>query len=216
MSPTSALITLLLTGAATYGQRIPQAWDDAALASMQTPLRDPSRTPKHMASGTYNRMPVLTVYKTYPVYAAGREPAGYLERFRTLEPEIAFHPDRLHTPEEWAKAGEAIFDAPTFFQNPDQAPAGPRHFPAAGVPVAADSTYPFSRYVIRKKGEVELGGNSCAVCHTRVMPDGSVLKGAQGNFPAERILSVSLRAFAKQGTGDMMVAHLLKPMLRLF
>jgi mono/diheme cytochrome c family protein len=82
--------------------------------------------------------------------------------------------------------------------------------------VAADGTYPFTRYVIRKKGEVELGGNSCAVCHTRVMPDGSVLKGAQGNLPIERVLSVSLRALAKQGTGDMMVAQFLKPMLRNF
>ena len=48
------------------------------------------------------------------------------------------------------------------------------------------------------------------------MPDGSVLKGAQGNFPVERVLSVSLRALAKQGTGDMMVAQFLKPMLRSF
>jgi mono/diheme cytochrome c family protein len=202
--------------ASSLGQTIPSAWDEAALASMQTPLREPSRTPKHMTSGTYNRIPVLPIYKTYPVYAPGREPADYMERLRELEPEEVFHPDRLHTPDEWAKAGEAIFDAPTFFQNPAQAPAGPQFFPAAGVPVAADGTYPFSRYVIRKKGEVELGGNSCAGCHTRVMPDGTVLKGAQGNLPIERVLSVTLRALAKQGTGDMMVAQFLKPMLRTF
>ncbi len=183
---------------------------------MQTPLRDPSRTPKHMASEVYNRIPALTIYKTYPVYAPGREPAGYMERLRGLEPEVIFEPARLHTPEDWVKAGEAIFDAPTFFQDPAQAPAGPRFYPAAGVPVAADGTYPFSRYVIRKKGEVELGGNSCAGCHTRVMPDGSVLKGAQGNFPVERVLAVSLRALARQGTGDMVVAQFLKPMLRTF
>ena len=57
------------------GQTIPKTWDEAALSAMQTPLRDPSRTPKHMASEVYNRMPVLTIYKTYPVYAPGREPA---------------------------------------------------------------------------------------------------------------------------------------------
>ena len=71
---------------------------------MQTPLREPSRTPKHMTAGTYNRIPVLPIYKTYPVYAPGREPAGYMERLRELEPEIVFDPDRLHTPDEWAKA----------------------------------------------------------------------------------------------------------------
>ena len=128
---------------------------------------------------------LLTIYKTYPVYAPGREPAGYMERLRQVEPEIVFDPDRLHTHRDWAKAGEAIFDAPTFFAEPRPG-AWSIHssFPAAGVPVAADGTYPFVRYVIRKKGEVELGGNSCAWCHTRVMPDGSVVKGAQGNFPA--------------------------------
>src|SRR5260370_11543454 len=83
--------------ASSPGQTIPTAWDEAALASMQTPLRDPTRTPKHLSSGAYNRIPALTVYKTYPVYAPGREPAGYMERLRGLEPEIAFHPDRLRT-----------------------------------------------------------------------------------------------------------------------
>jgi Di-haem oxidoreductase, putative peroxidase len=200
--------------ASSPGQTIPAAWDEAALASMQTPLRNPDRTPKHMAAGVYNRLPVLTIYKTYPVYPPGREPTGYMERLRELEPEIVFDPAHLHTPADWAKAGEAIFDAPTFFENPAEALAGPQYYPAAGVPVATDGTYPFSRYVIRKKGEVELGGNSCAGCHTRVMADGSVLKGAQGNLPLERVLSVSLRALARQGTGDMMVAQFLKPLLR--
>jgi hypothetical protein len=40
--------------------------------------------------------------------------------------------------------------------------------------------------VIRKRGTIELGSFSCAMCHTRVMSDGSMIKGAQGNFPFER------------------------------
>jgi len=219
---TTSRTALLVAGlfsicvASSPGQTIPTTWDEAALASMQTPLRDPSRTPKHMPADIYNRMPVIVIYKTYPIYAPGREPAGYMEHLRQLEPQVTFDPARLHTPADWAKAGESVFDAPTFFQNPDQAPAGPSFFPAAGVPVAADGTYPYTRYVIRKKGEIELGGNSCASCHTRVMPDGTVLKGAQGNLPIERVLSLALREYAKQGTGDMMVAQFLKPMLRTF
>lgn len=109
-----------------------------------------------MSSAIYNQVPALTIYKTYPVYAPGREPAGYMEHLRSLEPEIVFDPAGLHTPADWARAGEAIFDATTFFQNPAQTSAGPQHYPAAGVPVAANGAYPFSRYVIRKKGEVEL------------------------------------------------------------
>jgi hypothetical protein len=41
-------------------------------------------------------------------------------------------------------------------------------------------------YIIRQKGKIELGSFSCAMCHTRVMPDGDAIKGAQGNFPFER------------------------------
>jgi len=34
------------------------------------------------------------------------------------------------------------------------------------------------------------------MCHTRVMPDGRVVKGAQGNFPTERIIANNLRSQA--------------------
>jgi len=47
-----------------------------------------------------------------------------------------------------------------------------------------------------KKGVIEIGQFSCAHCHTRLMPDGSVLKGAQGNFPLSRIGAASRRAGA--------------------
>ena len=30
---------------------------------------------------------------------------------------------------------------------------------------------------------------SCAMCHTRVMPNGTTLKGAQGNMPIDRALA---------------------------
>jgi hypothetical protein len=33
-------------------------------------------------------------------------------------------------------------------------------------------------YVIREKGVVERGSLSCASCHTRLMPDGTLLEGA--------------------------------------
>jgi hypothetical protein len=31
------------------------------------------------------------------------------------------------------------------------------------------------------------------MCHARVMPDGTLLKGAQGNFPADRLVADNLR-----------------------
>jgi hypothetical protein len=58
-------------------------------------------------------------------------------------------------------------------------------FPSPLAP-NADGSLPYfvpgNRYIIRKKGVLEAGINSRAGCHTRVMPDGSYLPGAQGVF----------------------------------
>src|SRR5262249_58300387 len=45
---------------------------------------------------------------------------------------------------------------------------------------------------------LEIGMFSCAMCHTRVMPNGSVLKGAQGNFPFERVMALIEHSYADQ------------------
>ncbi len=66
------------------------------------------------------------------------------------------------------------------------------------VPVTKDGIMPFSRYVIRRKGVVEVGSGACLMCHARVMPDGSLLKGAQGNFPVDRILAANMRLQAER------------------
>jgi hypothetical protein len=48
--------------------------------------------------------------------------------------------------------------------------------------------------VIKEKGKIEVGILSCGMCHTRVMPDGQILKGAQGNFPSDRALGLDYRS----------------------
>jgi hypothetical protein len=45
--------------------------------------------------------------------------------------------------------------------------------------------------VVEKSGEIKLGLSECSGCHTRLMPDGSVLRGAQGNLEGG---GVALRA----------------------
>ena len=44
-----------------------------------------------------------------------------------------------------------------------------------------------------KKGAIEWESFACAFCHTRVMPDGGILKGAQGNFPFDRVFAFDRR-----------------------
>lgn len=175
---------------------MPKTWDDAEMATLEIPLAYPAGSPKHVPSDYYYRIPVRTIYKQYPVYAPGREPKGYWEWLQKQEPVVLWddsktHP-RLRNPEDWIKAGEIAFDAPIAIGiDPPGAVSvhevrSKQWIEEGGVPVTKDGVIPFVFYVIREKGKVELGSLSCAMCHTRVMPDGSVLKGAQGNFSLER------------------------------
>ena len=162
---------------------IPRAWDDKEVAAFETPLAQRDRSPRYMTAEEYYRLAVRPIYRSYPVYAPGREPAGYIESLKQKEPEIIFDASRLRTKEEWIQAGKLVFEAETLFS---PAPAGGRAV-NPGLPIAADGTLPFfdffNRYYIRKKGVLEVGRNACAGCHTRVMADGSFLEGAQGNTP---------------------------------
>src|SRR5262249_46170409 len=63
-----------------------------------------------------------------------------------------------------------------------------------GIPLGKDGHLPFLAFRIIQKGKIEIGGDSCASCHTRLMPDGTLLKGAQGNIPRDRIFAEDLRA----------------------
>ena len=125
------------------------------------------------------------------MYAPGRAPAGYLEKLKRLGPQLAFDPVRLKTKEDWIRAGEIVFDAPTTYGtdvNMEDV-ANPEWYAATGVPIARDGTIPWVRYVIRGTGNVEVGNLSCGFCHTRVLPDGSVAKTAQSNFSFDKAIA---------------------------
>lgn len=172
----------------TISPAIPRVWDDAEIAGVELPLADPSASPKHISADYYYRIPVRPIYKSYPVYALGKEPPGYIEWLKKQEPEMAFDASALKTEEDWIKAGEVVFDAPIFYNNVVKAShvKDPEWYKYSGVRVASDGSLPYFRYVIREKGKIDVGTISCAMCHTRVMPDGTVLKGAQGNYPFDR------------------------------
>ena len=68
----------------------------------------------------------------------------------------------------------------------------PAWYAEVGVPLAADGVMPFARWVIRRQGVPEVGNLACAMCHTRVLPDGAVVPGAQGNFPFDRSIARDL------------------------
>ena len=77
----------------------------------------------------------------------------------------------------------------------------PKWYERHRVPLTTDGTMPFARYVVRAKGRVDIGNVSCAMCHTRVMPDGTAVLGAQGNFPFESVTATTHRRCAAAGAG---------------
>src|SRR5688572_5282025 len=179
----------------SFAPVIPKTWDDKALARLDVPLAEAAASPVPVSADYYYRMPVRPVYKSYPVYTPGKEPPGYFERLKQQDPEIVFDPGKLETEADWIRAGELVFDAPIAYEAEQPSLSGlldvrnPEWYERTGMPTTQDGMLPFTRYVIRKKGVVELGNFSCGMCHTRVMPDGSVIKGAQGSYPFDRVIA---------------------------
>ena len=176
---------------------IPKVWVDEDMAKLEVPLANAAASPKHVPAEYYYRIPVRPIYKSYPVYVPGKEPGGYMESLKQLEPELVFDASKLKTEEDWIRAGELVFDAPIFYNAIVQTfqVRDPAWYEKIGTPVANDGTLPFVHYVIREKGKVEMATVSCAMCHTRVLPDGTLVKGAQGNFPFE--LAAALNALPR-------------------
>ena len=171
------------------------------MAALQLPLVDSTASPKQISSDYYYRIPVRTIYKNYPVYVSGKEPTGYMEWLKQQEPQSAFDTDALKTEADWIHAGELVFSSPISYGDIAQISdvRNPQWHEKLHVLATKDGTLPWFRYVIREKGKVELGTISCATCHTRVMSDGTVVKGAQGNFPFERAAALTANNFTVEG-----------------
>jgi hypothetical protein len=173
---------------------VPRTWDDQAVASLQVPLAVADASPVQIPSTYYYGLPVRPIYKSYAVYHPHKEPAGYIDWLKRQEPQVTFDPGKLKTAEDWIAAGELVFDAPILYGDlgglgSDLYLRDVGWYQDTGAALARDGTLPFYRYVIRNKGKIEIGVLSCGMCHTRVMPDGAVLKGAQGNLPFGRALA---------------------------
>lgn len=184
-----------------WSPAIPKTWDDQALLSSEIPLAHPEASPKYVSSDYYYRMPVRPIYRSYPVYHPSKEPAGYMNWLKQQGPQIIFDASKLETEQDWVNAGETVFDAAIEFVSSGQLFLGVRDtawYEKNNVPITKDGILPFMRYVVREKDKIELGILSCAMCHTRVMPDGTVIKGAQGNFPDDRAFAYETRKGAVQ------------------
>src|SRR5262245_42182289 len=94
---------------AAFAPAIPKTWDDGAVAALEVPLAKAEYSPVHVKSDVYYQLPVRPVYKSYPIYAPGREPDGYFEWLQQQEPEIVFDASTLRTESDWIRAGAVVF-----------------------------------------------------------------------------------------------------------
>ena len=83
------------------------------MSRLDLPLATPGTTPRYPSASYYYGIRELVIYKPYPSCPlSGMAEERYLDWLRKQEPEIAFDPERLHTQEDWIKAGEIVFYEP--------------------------------------------------------------------------------------------------------
>ena len=208
ISASLAILIAYLSFEVQWAPDIPKVWDEEKLRTAQLPLVDQSVIVKQVSEEYYYKMPERIAYKNYPFYMPGREPKGYYEWLRKQEPEIIFDPVTLKTEADWIKAGESIYDLPQNLLVFDsslirQLPELGESWKQIGVPVTKEGIIPFVSIVVREKGKIELGDFSCGMCHNKLMPDGKLLKGGQGNYPFNKnlqsVFDMNFAAFVRSG-----------------
>ena len=182
-------------GAQTFVPEIPRTWDPEEMSTFELPLASPKHSPRHVPAEYYEALPVRPIYRGYPVYHPDREPEGYWRQLQEAEPEVVFDASQLETRDDWVRAGELVFDAPIGYGGPivtAEEARDPDWFDRIEPQLTSEGITPGMTWVVREKGKVELGNLACAMCHSRVLPDGQLIRGAQGLFPLDPI-------FAEQG-----------------
>jgi hypothetical protein len=175
------LLAAVAVALSLSAEEIPSPWSDASIAGYRLPLAGLGHAPKMVSGATYYALPEVNL-KTYPVYTPDKEPQGYLEWLRSKDPEPMVDVSKLHSREDWIAAGREVFygrELPRFSGSEDNLKLirDPRVLEAYKLQTTKDGVLLGLRYLVREKGKVELGTDTCAMCHVRVQPDGSVIEG---------------------------------------
>ena len=188
-----ALLAAAITGVTSLAAQLPartdapRLWSDEALAGWALPIAGVKATPKYYTEREYYAAPVDEV-RTYPVYIKSREPEGYRDWIRKQGPQPLIDPATLTSEANWLAAGREVFDGlhlakfrtadPRAFRWADD----PDLMARQGVTVAADGTIPGVRWLIDHDRQLKITLAECSGCHTRVLSDGSTVRGAQRNL----------------------------------
>jgi hypothetical protein len=177
------------TKSASTSERMvaPRIWDAKQLATWATPVAGLNVTGNFYSEEEYYAVPVDNL-RTYPVYAPDKEPKGYREWMLKQGAQRLIEPEKLKTDRDWVEAGRVVFgglDFPVtrtddrrvmkFLSDPDAVRKG-------GDAITKDGVIPALRWSVDGDGKLKVGLADCSGCHSRIMPDGSLLLGAQGNL----------------------------------
>jgi hypothetical protein len=209
-TPTALSVLIVLVGIATAGAQrgpipqVPRLWTAEALAGWALPIAGVKATANFYSEAEYYAAPIDEV-RTYPVYIKSREPAGYRERIFKNGPQPLVDVSTLTSEAAWVAAGHDAFEG---FDFPGFRTADPRAFQWADDPelasrehvtVGADGTIPGVRWLVDHDGVLKITMTECGACHSRVLPDGRVLTGAQANLELGSLPDICNKAAAERG-----------------
>ncbi len=175
------LLAAAAVAASMSAEDVPSPWSEASIAGYRLPLAGLGRAPKMVSGAAYYALPEVNL-KTYPVYTPEKEPKGYIEWLQSRDPEPMVDVSKLHTRADWIAAGREVFysrELPRYSGSEDNLKLirDPRVLEAYKLQTTKDGVLLGLRYLVREKGKVELGTDTCAMCHVRVQPDGTVIEG---------------------------------------
>lgn len=187
----------------------PKIWDEKALATWALPVAGVNATPHFYSEAEYYATPTRDV-RTYPVYHPDREPVGYMDWLRAQEPKPLVDPAEIKSDADWARLGQRVFDEldqPRFRTNDPRAIKALNDreiLKTSPVTVSPDGQIMPYRWVVEARGQVRLSVAGCTACHTRLQPDGTLLRGPSRNFAVDRIAFpiMAAQAFRSDGTNE--------------
>lgn len=170
---------------------VPRLWDAQELENWATPVAGLGVAPGFVGEEEYYAAPIDNL-RTYPVYHPDREPQGYREELVRRGPQPLIEPETLHSEADWIEAGRRVFEQLDDVGSRCDDAAVLAHFTSAKSidqyrdaqhdAMSADGVLLDYRWVVDLDRKLKLSFSSCAGCHTRLMPDGSLLPGAPCNF----------------------------------
>ncbi len=172
--------TIVAVAIPLLGQSPVKVWSNQEALSFRLPLAGLGAPPALITEERYYALPEYNL-KTYPVYHPDKEPKGYLDWLKQQDPKPLVDLGDLKTEADWIAAGREVFygrELPRFSGSEDnlQLIRNPQVLAAYRLQTTPDGVLLGLRYVVRQKGKVELGTDTCAMCHVQVRGD-KVIEG---------------------------------------